>query len=65
MSKNILFKKPAQRVVATTSERAPICPKSGRPMVKVICGSKGRKRVPAWFSPATKVVLPIFKISKD
>ncbi len=60
MPKNILFDK--KKIQASERlNQAPICPVSGRPMDKVICGSFDRKKMYAWFSPHSKLVLPVFK----
>ncbi len=59
---NILFDEKRIKVQARKSENEPpICPVSGKPMEKVICGSFEKKKMWAWFGRSSKLVLPIFK----
>lgn len=61
MAKNILFDPKKMKVQARQSDVPPICPVSGKPMERVICGSHDKKKMYVWFARASKLVLPIFK----
>jgi hypothetical protein len=66
--KNLLF---SARAVKAQEERQqlmensapPMCPRTHKPMIKVICGSHNGKKFFAWASPDVNTVLPVFRVS--
>jgi hypothetical protein len=62
MPKNILFDETKMKIQARQNDNvSPICAISGKPMIKVICGSFNKKKMYVWFSPAARLIIPIFK----
>jgi hypothetical protein len=61
--KNLLFasKKTHSKEDLRADASPPMCPKTGKPMKKVICGTHTGKQFYTWVSPEAHLVLPAFK----
>jgi hypothetical protein len=60
--KNILFKanKVNSKSDLLATAPAPMCPYTGKPMKKVICGAHEGKQFHVWVSLEARLVLPVF-----